>query len=78
MDEKRRREVATPMPVPGVRRSKHSTIGPRLLFQQARARDAFEAVLQELEALKAAKQGDHLDDTLTTDLPEPQGGRFRL
>ena len=78
MDEKRRREVATPMPVPGVRRSKHSTIGPRLLIQQARAREAFEAVLQELEALKAAKQGDHLDNTLTTDLPEPQGGRFRF
>lgn len=67
MDEKRRREVPTPMPVAGVRRSKQSTIGERRLFQQARAKDAFEAVLQELEALKAAKQGDHLDDTWTTD-----------
>ncbi len=39
-----------------IRRSKHSTIGPRMLFQQERARTVLRLVLEEVEQLQAEAQ----------------------
>ncbi len=77
MDEKRCREVPTHMPVPGVRRSKHSTIGPRMLFQQARARDALLAVLGELEVLEACCPKRGIGRCLDSRSPHSQRGAFQ-
>ena len=54
--DSRTQAVAAPEVASSIRRSKHSTIGPRMLFQQERARTVLALVLEEVQRLQAGKQ----------------------
>lgn len=63
---------------PPPRRSKHSTIGPRMLLARQRAGQVFSEILSALHILEAHGLGERLDDALPPPAPPRPGERTRF
>lgn len=79
LDAQLRAQASRAPPIePPPRRSKHSTIGPRMLFAQQRAGQVFGEILAALHQLEAEGLGGRLDDALASPAPPrpDRGTRF--
>lgn len=79
LDEQRPTQVTPSQdPVRMPRRSKHSTIGPRMLLQTQRSHEVFAAILQEMLTVIAQDQQTHLDAVLAPGMAPPSKNDSRF
>lgn len=78
LDQQRTVPAGQDMNRPEGRRSSQSTIGPRMLFQQERAREVLTIILSEIRALEAETLRLQLEDRTAPARGRSRGTGFRL